>query len=169
MIKSMKLITTSLLLAMITSCGYRLKSAVELDAAYNKTYIQHAISAPLYRPLALALANQGVNLEEDAGEASAKLLIIKDNLTKQIQSIGTNNRVQEYRLDYEVVFAVHFLDQIKVPEQSLSLSRDFAFDIGQITGTQAEEQVLRQQMHQDMAQMIIRAIANQSKDSDQAK
>ena len=162
---SVRSIVCLLLILSLAACGYRLKSAVELDVAYDKTYIQHAISAPLYRPLALALANQGVNLEEDASEATAKLLIVKDNLTKQIQSIGTNNRVQEYRLDYEVVFAVHFLDQIKVPEQTLTLSRDFAFDIGQITGTQAEEQVLRQQMHQDMAQMIIRAIANQNKGS----
>ena len=165
----LKYLSVVLVVLLISACGYRLKSAVELDAAYNKTYIQHAISAPLYRPLALALANQGVNLEEDAGEATAKLMIIKDNLTKQIQSIGTNNRVQEYRLDYELTFAVHFLDEIKVPEQSLSLSRDFAFDIGQITGTQAEEQVLRQQMYQDMAQMIIRAIANQNKGGHQGE
>ena len=163
--KNLYVLLFLLLISMLSACGYHLKSAVELDTAYNKTYIQHAISAPLYRPLALALANQGANLIEKSSDATAKILIIKDNLTKQIQSIGTNNRVQEYRLDYEVTFSVHFLQEIQISEQTLTLSRDFAFDIGQITGTQAEEEVLRQQMHQDMAQMIIRAIANQSKDS----
>ncbi|MGJ8664303.1 MAG: LPS assembly lipoprotein LptE [Marinicella sp.] len=146
-----------------SACGYHLKAAADLDQAYEKTYIQHAISAPLYRPLAVSLSNQGVTLVDDANEATAKILIIKDNLSKQIQSIGTNNRVQEYRLDYELTFAVHFLDRVVIKEQPLTLSRDFAFDIGQITGTQAEEQVLRNQMYEDMAQMIIRSIANQSK------
>ena len=109
----------------------------------------------------MALSNQGIQLVENAADATAKIIIIKDDLSKQVQSIGANNRVQEYRLDYELSFTVQFLDQVKVPEQTLVLSRDYAFDIGQITGAQAEEQVLRQQMYQDMAQMIIRAIANQ--------
>ncbi|TDR16874.1 LPS assembly lipoprotein LptE [Marinicella litoralis] len=150
-----------LLLLILSSCGYQLKSKVNLDAEFDRTFLQHAISAPLYRPLAVALSNQGVKLVDDAAEASAKIVIIKDNLSKQIQSIGTNNRVQEYRLDYELSFAVEFLDQIKIAERSLTLSRDYSFDIGQISGTQAEEKVLREQMYQDMAQMIIRAIANQ--------
>jgi len=157
-----RLLSTLGCVLLMTACGYRLKSAVVLDMAYDQTFIEHAISAPLYRPLALAMANQGVNLVEQASQATAKIIIIKDDMRKQIQSIGTNNRVQEYRLDYAVTFAVHFLDEVPMAERTLSLSRDFAFDIGQITGTQAEEQVLREQMHEDMAQMIIRSIANQA-------
>ena len=149
------------LLLLLGACGYRLKSQVELDPEFDKTYIEHAINAPLYRPLAVALSNQGIKLVEEVKEASAKIIIVKDSLVKNIQSIGTNNRVQEYRLDYEVIFTVHYLDEVKLKEQSLFLSRDFAFDIGQITGAQAEEQILRSQMHEDMAQMIIRTIGNQ--------
>lgn len=158
----MRLITSLFVSLLLFGCGYQLKTAVELDSAYNKTHIKHSITSPLYRPLAVALSNQGVNLVEDATTATAQIIISKDSLTKQIQSIGANNRVQEYRLDYEVVFSVQFLDQIAVPEQTLNLSRDYAFDIGQIAGAQGEEQVLRQQMYEDMAQSIIRAIANQS-------
>ena len=158
----MKKISVLTMLLFLSACGYHLKSAVQLDDAYNKTYIQHAISASLYRPLAVALANQGLNLVDDASEATAKVIIIKDRLDKQIQSIGTNNRVQEYRLDYELIFTVQFLDKTAVPEQTLTLSRDYAFDIGQITGTQAEERILREQMRKDMAQMIIRSISSHS-------
>ncbi|VAW44919.1 hypothetical protein MNBD_GAMMA02-1382 [hydrothermal vent metagenome] len=149
-------------LLMLSACGYHLKSVVNLDKAYDNTYIQHAISAPLYRPLAVALSNQGIKLVDKASEATAKILIIKDSLKKQVQSIGANNRVQEYRLDYELTYAVHFLYGIAVPEQTLTLSRDYAFDIGQITGTQAEERILRKQMYKDMAQMIVRSISSHS-------
>jgi len=159
--KSMRVLVM-LMLLQLSACGYHLKSTIDLDAAYDQTYIEHAISAPLYQPLAVALSNQGIKLVNDASEATAKILIVKDNLTKQVQSIGTNNRVQEYRLDYELSFAVHFLESIAVPEQTLTLSKDYAFDIGQITGTQAEERILREQMYKDMAQMIMRSISSHS-------
>lgn len=148
------------LILLVSACGYRLKSVVELDEAYNQTFIELPISTPLYRPLAVALSNQGIQLVENASEATAKIIIIKDDLNKQVQSIGTNNRVQEYRLEYDLTFSVHFTDQVTIKEKNLSLSRDYAFDIGQISGAQAEEQVLRNQLYQDMAQMIIRTIAN---------
>jgi LPS-assembly lipoprotein len=156
----MRKISTLGLILLLSACGYRLKSVVELDEAFQQTFIEHPISAPLYRPLAVALSNQGIQLVENASEASAKLIIVKDTLQKQIQSIGTNNRVQEYRLDYDLTFTVHFTDRVAIKEKTLSLSRDYAFDIGQISGAQAEEQVLRTQLYQDMAQMIIRTIAN---------
>ena len=149
-----------LLCFVLAGCGYHLKQKVTLDAAYDSTYLNHALSANLYQPLAIALSNQGVNLVKDAKQATAKINIISDRLTKQVQSIGVNNRVQEYRLDYELVFSVEFLDRMVITDKRLHLSRDFAFDIGQITGAQAEEQVLREQMTKDMAQMIIRTIAN---------
>lgn len=149
-------------LVLLTACGYHLKTAVKLDSAYDKTYLQHVVTSSLYQPLTVALSNQGVNLVEKADQATAKIVISKDSLSKQIQSIGANNRVQEYRLDYEVVFSVQFLDRVAIAEQTLELSRDYAFDIGQIAGAQGEEYVLRQQMYEDMAQNIIRVIANQS-------
>lgn len=158
----MRKFSLMVLLVLLSGCGYQLKSAFELDNAYNKTHIQHAISSALYRPLAVALSNQGIKLVDKATDATAQIIITNDSLTKQIQSIGANNRVQEYRLDYEVSFLVQFLDEIAVPEQTLKLSRDYAFDIGQIAGAQGEEKVLRQQMYEDMSQSIIRAIANQS-------
>lgn len=156
----MKKITLLICFLSLAACGYHLKSAVHLDEAYSKTFIQHPVSTPLYRPLAVALSNQGIQLVDNASAATAKIIIVKDNLKKQVQSIGTNNRVQEYRLDYDLTFTVHFTDRIAIKEKTLSLSRDYAFDIGQISGAQAEEQVLRTQLYQDMAQMMIRTIAN---------
>ena len=158
-----QLLLIGFIFSLLSACGYHLKTPVNLAAAYDHTYIQHAISAPLYRPLAVALSNQGIFLVDSAKEATAKIVIVRDNLSKQIQSIGTNNRVQEYRLEYELIFTVQFLDKTAVPEQTLHLSRDYAFDIGQITGTESEERILREQMHEDMAQMIIRSISGYSK------
>ena len=111
-------------LAVLSGCGYHLKSAVEFDAEFSSTFIQHAITAPIYRPLSQELASQGVQLVDSANGATARIVIVKDDLSKQIQSIGTNNRVQEYRLEYELTFLVEYPDRVRIPEQTLFLSRE---------------------------------------------
>jgi len=145
----------------MSGCGYQLKQPYELHPALEKTYLQLSLTSPLYQPLATALTNQGIQLVDDE-LAEALLVIGQNNLVKEIQSIGVNNRVQEYRLVYQLDFKVLIDNQIALTSKTLQLSKDYAFDIGQITGTQSEERLLREQLYEDMAQMIIRYLANQS-------
>ena len=87
----MRTLFTLTAILLLSACGYHLKQAVELDAAYDKTYLNHALSSDLYQPLAIALSNQGVTLVKDAQQATAKINIVSDRLSKQVQSIGVNN------------------------------------------------------------------------------
>ena len=152
------IITTLLILA---GCGYHLKQPYQLHPALEKTHLGLSLTSPLYQPLATALTNQGIQLV-DAESADALLVIGLNQLQKEIQSIGVNNRVQEYRLDYQLDFKVFIEDELVLSSKRLQLSKDYAFDIGQITGTQSEERLLREQLYEDMAQMVIRYLANQS-------
>lgn len=144
----------------LSGCGYHLKQAVELDPALTKTYLDLSLTSPLYQPLATELSNQGIQLVE-ADVAEARLVIGTNRIQKEVQSIGVNNRVQEYRLDYHLDFRLFIKDKLVMTSQPLQLTKDYSFDIGQITGTQSEEQLLRQQLYRDMAEMIIRYLANQ--------
>ncbi len=144
----------------LTACGYRLKQPYELHPALEKTHLGLSLTSPLYQPLATALTNQGIQLV-DQEAADAILLIGYNRLVKEIQSIGVNNRVQEYRLVYQLDFKLIIDDELVMDSNTLQLSKDYAFDIGQITGAQTEERLLREQLYEDMAQMIIRALANQ--------
>ncbi len=143
----------------LTACGYQLKQAVPLSEAMKQAHLQLASESPLYRPLAVALGHQGVTLHEAVTDAQSRIVIHQNRLEKVVQSIGVNNRVQEYRLDYTVLFSVYENDQLIINRQALNISRDYSFDITQITGAQAEERILREQMHQDMADMIIRRLS----------
>ncbi|KAA3643767.1 MAG: hypothetical protein DWP95_04890 [Proteobacteria bacterium] len=157
----MKRIMPLLMVLLLANCGYQLKQPYELHPAFNHTHLVLPLTSPLYQPLASALSNQGIQLV-DAESAEALLVIGHNRLVKEIQSIGVNNRVQEYRLDYQLDFKVLIGDKVVVTSKRLQLSKDYAFDIGQITGTQTEERLLREQLYQDMAEMIIRYLANQS-------
>ncbi len=144
-----------------SGCGYQLKQPYQLHPALEKTHLVLSLTSPLYQPLATALTNQGIQLV-DSESADAMLVIGHNRLVKEIQSIGVNNRVQEYRLDYQLDFKVYIDSQLVLESRRLQLGKDYAFDIGQITGTQSEERLLREQLYEDMAQMVIRYLANQS-------
>lgn len=143
-----------------SGCGYRLKQALPLSDGLKQSYLQLDSDSALYRPLTMALGHQGVQLHDEVTEALARIVIHENHLNKLVQSIGVNNRVQEYRLDYHLVFSVYEAGELLIDRQVLNISRDYSFDIEQITGAQAEEQILREQMHQDMADMIIRRISS---------
>ncbi len=159
----MKRVAVVGLLLCLAACGYQLRQAQSLDAVFAHTRLQLDNASPLYRPLISELSHNGVVLVDSLAQAEVVIDIDQAQIEKQVQSIGTNNRVQEYRLDYTVVFSVREGDRIRVPKRTLNLSRDYAFDITQITGSQQEETLLREQLHADMARMITRIIGQSSR------
>ena len=155
------LLMLSLVGVLLTACGYKLRQPVALNAAYQKTYLGLSITSPLYQPLYTELLNAKIDLVETQKESSAELKINAVNLQRVIQSIGANNRVQEYRLELNVGFQVLADGESLLAPQTLNMSRDYAFDIEQITGTQQEEAILREQLYKDMARMIVTRISRQ--------
>ena len=153
--------TVFLISVLLTACGYRLRQPVELNAAYDKTYLGLSITSPLYQPLYTELRNAQIDLVDTKEKATAELRVNGVNLQRVIQSIGANNRVQEYRLEINVNFQVIAEGENLVEPQALNMSRDYAFDIEQITGTQQEEAILREQLYKDMARMIVTRISRQ--------
>jgi len=138
---------------LLTSCGYHLRSGNSLADTYPQIKINVGSQSLLKRPLITALISSNVQLTEEMTDDIALFDIQKDSLRKVVQSIGANNQVQEYRLEYDVEYSI--ADSKK---QSVHLEKDYSFDIQQIGGGQQEEITLRKQLADDMAWAIIRQI-----------
>lgn len=156
----MKITLPLLLLLFASACGYQLRQTAALPAALQTIYLQLPVGDPLYRPLFRALSNQGVTLSKQPQPTTATLSIEENSLQRFTQSIGTNNRVQEYRLNYQLQFSLTHNDQTLVNRQQINIERNFSFDADQIAGMQSEETVIREQMYQDMAQRIVRHLSH---------
>ncbi len=137
----------------VTSCGYHLRSQNSLSKNHPNIKLVISAHSPLKRDLVSSLIASGVKLNVTTSEHLTELKIVKDSLRKVVQSIGANNQVQEYRLEYDVQYGI---DDGEL--KSVHLERDYSFDIQQIGGGQQEEITLRKQMVQDMAWAIIRQI-----------
>jgi outer membrane lipopolysaccharide assembly protein LptE/RlpB len=153
----MKNLFIIIILFTLVSCGYHLRTHNAISETYPLVKINISSQSLLKRPLINALISSGVKLSEETNTSVSELSIIKDNLQKVIQSIGANNQVQEYRLEYDVEYTI--ADQVK---KTLHLEKDYSFDIQQIGGGQQEELTLRKQLADDMAWAIIRQINAQN-------
>jgi outer membrane lipopolysaccharide assembly protein LptE/RlpB len=147
----MKNILLVALIFLLSSCGYHLRSGNKVAAHYPKLKLSISNQSVLKRPLVDALISSDVELVNESGVVN--LTIIKNSLKKVIQSIGVNNQVQEYRLEYDVDYSIG-----DSKTHSIHLEKDYSFDIQQIGGGQQEELVLRKQLADDMAWAIIRQI-----------
>lgn len=150
----MKKFTLVSLILLVTACGYHLRSNNNLAQVYPIVKLKIGAQSLLKRPLAEALISSGVQLVDENKEGQSQLQINKDSLRKVVQSIGVNNQVQEYRLEYDVAYTMAE-NEIK----NIHLERDYSFDIQQISGGQQEELTLRKQLAQDMAWAIVRQLS----------
>jgi len=144
---------------MLSACGYHLRASNKLAETYPVIKLDISAQSLLKRSLSNALISSGVKLENNSNKGVSELKISTDRLNKVIQSIGVNNQVQEYRLEYDVEYII-----ADGKPKSIHLEKDYSFDIQQIGGGQQEEITLRKQLAEDMAWAIIRQI-NASKGS----
>ena len=135
----------------ISSCGYQLRQSPLISKKHPEIFIKTDRQTELKHQLSLVFSSSGVKLAEK--DKATQLVILKDSLVKKVQSVGANNQVQEFRLEYDVEFS--FDGQ---PSETLYLERDYSFDIQQIGGGQQEELNLRKQLVEDMAWALIRKI-----------
>jgi LPS-assembly lipoprotein len=149
----MKNILIITILFIVSSCGYHLRTHNALSETYPLVKINIPAQSLLKRPLINALISSGIKLTDESNRTVSELVINKDTLKKVIQSIGVNNQVQEYRLEYDVEYTI--ADQT---QKTIHLEKDYSFDIQQIGGGQQEELTLRKQLADDMAWAIIRQI-----------
>jgi outer membrane lipopolysaccharide assembly protein LptE/RlpB len=150
----MKKIFILLTILSLVSCGYHLRANNSIAENHPEIKLNINAQSLLKRPLINALLSSNVKLTDESSETISELKILKDSLNKVVQSIGANNQVQEYRLEYDVEFS---LADSKIHE--IHIEKDYSFDIQQIGGGQSEEIALRKQLAEDMAWAIIRQIS----------
>ena len=150
----MKRLMVLMIILLISACGYHLRANNTLAENYPKIKINISAQSLLKRSLVNAMLSSGVELVEKHMEGVAELNITKDNLRKVVQSIGANNQVQEYRLEYDVEYNI-----ADTAKKNIHLEKDYSFDIQQIGGGQQEEITLRKQLAQDMAWAIVRQLS----------
>jgi len=152
-----KLWPALLLTAFLYGCGFHLRGAYQLPQVMQTTYIDAAQkNSSLIRTLKRSLKASDIVFSENRSDASAILRVGNEKKTRRTVSVDSQGRAREYTLTYAVSFSLKAKDDsFEMPEQTISIERDFLFDTEDVLGKSKEESQLYAEMEQDIVRLIL--------------
>jgi LPS-assembly lipoprotein len=141
---------------LLSGCGFQLRGKASLppEMGHTQMIINDEYST-LARRLRIMLERNGVQFVA-AEQATAILEIPKNQVVTEVLTIADNARAREYRVTYTVQFrltdaAGHDL----ISWQTLRQSREISFDEQQILASSREQEYLREELAETMAQLLV--------------
>ena len=149
-----------LVLAVSAGCGFHLRGAVRLSPALKVAYLD----APdrytdFHRSFVESLSGAGVTLVRKPEQAGAVIELKRDDSGQRVLSVSARNTPTQYEVYYTVTFRVRAGEQELQPAQTLSLTREYAFDETAQLAMDREEQVIREALARDLAALVMRRLA----------
>ena len=150
-----------LTLAIMTvgGCGYQLRGGLSLPPALDTIHV--AGPAGIGDALTQMLESGGASVLPEGGSAKAVLRLGRERFSRRVLSVDPDTgKEREIELAYSVAFRVVAGGDGEelMPEQTVSLLRDYVVDAGAVLGKSREENVLREEMRRDAAGQIARRL-----------
>lgn len=148
-------------LTFLAGCGFHLQGRTPLPATLAVTYVQaEDQQSDFVQSLRKALLASGARLADSRDAASGTVRIITDEVKRDILSVSARNTPREYEVVYTVKFSVSTKDKELLPEQEVSLTRDYSFDERTLLAKEHEESILREALARDLADIVMRRLAS---------
>jgi LPS-assembly lipoprotein len=148
-----------LLAALLAGCGFRMQGAMTLPADVRSVYVAAPdLLSPFAIELGHALEGSGASVAGSAAEADAVIRVRNDRTGRRVLSVSTRNTPQEYELFYSVDYTIDRGGKEVVPLQRHELTRSFTFDQSRLLAKDREEEVLREAMARDLADLVLRRL-----------
>ncbi|MCB1761017.1 MAG: hypothetical protein KDI68_14700 [Gammaproteobacteria bacterium] len=164
----LKLSIPLLLLALLQGCGFHLRGTQEgsrfaLPAGTGPVYIQGLARGDYLRlQLEERLITSDAGMAAAAEQGKSRLRIGSRVSDRRVLAVDSSGKVIEYELRESLSFSLSDAGgAMRVPEQSITLIQSYINPETEVLGGAQEEQRLRQDMWQRMADQIMRRLAAQ--------
>lgn len=149
-----------LLLAGLSACGFTPRREFVVPADLGEVRVLGVDSfSRLAERLAVNLTRAGAVPAAD-GTPATIIRITEERWHQGPLTVDAAARVQEFVITYSVDFDVIASDgKVRVPKQTVELSRDFTFDTAQALGTPGEEEVVRDELSRAMPAALMRRLS----------
>lgn len=145
---------------LLAGCGFHLEGQVPLPQPIRRPYIQAPDEqSDFVQSLRRQMLISGAHPVDSPAQASAVVDILYDNVTPRVLSVSAQNRPTEYQLTYTVRFLVSAGGKPLLPPQQVSAVRSYSFDESLLLAKEHEEEILRQAMGNDLADIVMRQLA----------
>ncbi|MGO9425129.1 MAG: LPS assembly lipoprotein LptE [Steroidobacteraceae bacterium] len=143
----------------ISACGFRLAGSQPLPPALARPYL--SVKDPytdFAREFELELKSSGALLQPLRQDSTATIDVTKDLVEQRTLAVSSTNIPTDYEITYTVTFAVHGPDSELMAPLTISLSRDYSFQVNELLAKEHEADMLRAQMARDLVAIAMRRI-----------
>lgn len=141
----------------LAGCGFHLRGAVRLPPVMAVTYIQ----APnpysrLVTDLRQALTGNGVKVTGQRPAATGVLNILGESASSRQIVVSASGQIREMELNYTVNFQLQDAKgAVLLRPQTLTLRRSFTFNVADVLGVGAQQDLLQRAMQRDIVQLML--------------
>lgn len=145
---------------LLGSCGFQLRGTGGQDFQIASI---HIAIANVYRELAqvieTTLANAGTEIISSADQAPWTANVLSERFSRRVASTSREVSVAKYELTLEVQFSLIEQSGLQlIPATLLTVERLYDYDPANLVGSDAEEQLLMQEMRMEVAESLVRRI-----------
>ena len=162
-----RFLLVSLIITLLSGCGFRLRGQVEWPAQMQTLNItgvdRYADTRVLLQE---SLRNNQVEITEDINEQYVSLNITRDESSRRVLAVDNLGRASQYELNYQLGYELKQADKILIPATTISSVRSYSFDPNQALVKRDEEQRIINDMRRDAVQSLLRSISIRSRNLD---
>ena len=154
------LLLLSVLLLLLSGCGFHLRNAQPLPEHLNPLYIQGLGQyGQLHRTLRDTFLSADVRLTRNKSDAASILTVRDHGQSRQVTTVDSRGKATEYALTRKLTIKLTDRDgNVLMDERTVGVQRDW-IDVGKdgLAG-RVEESQLQQDMRRDLALSILRVL-----------
>jgi LPS-assembly lipoprotein len=145
----------------LSACGFRLQGHRPLPVVLRVSQVVATDKqSDFVQALRKELLAAGAQLTTQSEDATAVVRVVTDNFQRRVLSVSATDQPQEYELTYLVHFSVTAGGKEILAEQEVSAVRDLTFDETILLAKNNEEAILRGALAHDLANVVMRRLAN---------
>lgn len=146
----------------LSACGFHLRGSNLKDVgfAFKSLYLKAPGDTEFVQDLRRALVTNKVALKDSPDASELVLEVVSEQTNKNILSLSSSGRVQEYQLIYRVSLRAYDNKQVEwLPSDEIMLSRVLTYDDAQILAKEQEEAMLYKDMRSDAVAQAVRRLS----------
>jgi LPS-assembly lipoprotein len=149
-----------ILAGLMAACGFHFAGSRPLPEALMSVYVETVVpyrvsEPPIQAALRSRLLRRGAFVATKPGDARVTVRLSDLDERREVLSVGPDGKALEFLLTARVRYEVLGRDQVLVPVDTLSVSRDYFFNAQQVLAKEAEEARLRSYIQNDLAELIM--------------
>ena len=115
--------------------------------------------SPFLREFEERLRTAGVELTDSVADATAIFTISFDDTSQRVLSVSARNVPTEYEVYYTLAYSLDAGTTSLIPQQTLTLTRDYTYDSTLVLGKAREQELLRDAIVQDLVRIVMKQIS----------